>query len=73
MNTDDPNLIEFATKVVIALVKSPSYVDPTPDEIDSQLKNFFSTIKTFSLGDFFFIPNIINSSNEKTLLSLKLI
>ena len=67
MNIDDPNLIEFATKVVIALVKSPLYVDPTPGEIDSQLKNFFSTIKTLSLGDFFFIPNIINSSN-KTLL-----
>lgn len=72
MNTDDPNLIEFATKVVIALIKSPLYVDPSPDEIDSQLKNFFSTIKTLSLGDFFFIPNIINSSNT-TLLVKKFI
>lgn len=64
MDAEDSNTLQFATKVVIALVKSPFYTNPeSANQLDYELKSYFSSIKVFNLGDFFFIQDTLNPSN----------
>lgn len=62
------NSIEFAKKVVIALVKSPHYNDSISNQLDQELNAFFTTEKIFALNDFFFIKNFYDPSNNKSFI-----
>ena len=62
---EDPHRkIEFAKSLVIALVKSPLYNDLISNQLDNELSQYFSTEKTLSVGDYFFVKSILNPSNQ---------
>jgi hypothetical protein len=62
---EDPHRkIEFAKSLVIALVKSPFYNDSISNQLDNELSQYFSTEKTLSVGDYFFVKSILNPSNQ---------
>ena len=64
MNKDPHKDFEFAKSVVIALVKSPLYNDSISNQLESELRQYFSSEKTLSVGDYFFIKSILNPSNQ---------
>jgi hypothetical protein len=62
---EDPHRdFNFAKSVVIALVKSPLYNDSISNQIDIELRQYFSSEKTLSVGDYFFVKSILNPSNQ---------
>jgi hypothetical protein len=63
LNDSCQEKLEFAKKVVVALVKSPLYND-TLVNLDQELNDFFKTERVLALNDFFFIKNIYNPSKS---------
>ena len=51
--------LDYATKLVVSLVKSPLYTD-TYVNLDRELKYHFNTPKEFSLGAHFSLESFLN-------------
>lgn len=62
--------IQVAKKVVISLIKSPTYPDPPP-RLDQELEEFFAQSRILKKHDIFHIQRILDSSKclKRTILN----
>ena len=65
---EEANLkVEYATKVVISLVKSPIYSESIPNT-DEELKSYFKIARKLQINDYFHFKSLRESSKSEFFL-----
>lgn len=63
MMSDISNVIPYARKLVVSLIKSPLYTD-TQLRQDCELKQFFSTRRKLKIGDSFRLASLYENGKN---------